>query len=323
MIKKRMIIITLLIAAMTGSARETGRGGSAGSFLRMGLGARPLGMGGGAVALADDGLTIYYNPAGLVYLENRWITSSLHRMALDRHLFFLGYAQAIGREEEMKPGMMRGGLGLGWLSAGVSRIDSRDNNGNHQEMLSHAEHCFYFAFALNPHPKFAVGISGKLVYSRFPGIAKDNSAFSTWGFGFDLGAVIKPVRSVSMGFVLRDLRARYTWDSQNVFEQGLQSTHEFPLVLQAGLAWHGLDGRMIVHTDYKKIQDMPGKILCGAEYSLIPQFLLRAGMEGRSPAFGLGYRGEFHSAGYQIDYAYGMDRIAPQDNHIMTFSVLF
>jgi long-subunit fatty acid transport protein len=321
--KNRILLYSLLIATIAGSARETGRGGSAGSFLRMGLGARSLGMGGGAVALADDGQTLYYNPAGLVYLQDRWITSSMHQMALDRHLIFVGYAQAIGQDKEMRPGMMRGGLGLGWLSAGVSQIDSRDYNGTHQGMLSHAEHCFYFAFALNPQSKLAVGISGKCVYSRFPGIAEDNGAFSTWGFGFDLGAVIKPVPSFSVGFVLRDLRTRYTWDSQNVFEQGLQTTDEFPLVMQTGLVWHGLSGRITAHADYKKIQDIPGMILCGAEYSLKPQFLLRAGLEGRSPAFGLGYRGRFLSAGYQLDYAYGIDSVAPQDNHIMTFAVFF
>ncbi|MBN1779524.1 hypothetical protein JW948_00170 [bacterium] len=322
--KKKTIVLSVLIwTACSVLAGDVGRGGAAGSFLRMGAGSRTLGMGGGSAALGDDANTIYYNPAGLVYLQDRWITSSLHRMPLDRHLFFLGFAAPIGNKDERKPGMIRGGFGLGWLSAGVGNIDSRDENGVHQGMLSHAEHCFYFSFAMNPHPVLALGISGKLVYNRFPDIAMDGGAFSARGFGFDLGVLLRPVRSVSLGLTVRDLRAAYTFDSQKVYEQGLQNTHEFPVVIQTGAVWRGLKGNLIVHADYRKIESMPGTVMTGAEYNLIRGFCIRAGLDDMQPAFGFGFRGAVFSEGVVLDYAFVQDPVAPGSNHIVTCSFVF
>ena len=44
-------------------------------IFEIGMGARALGMGGAFVAVADDANAIYYNPAGLAYMEGRNITS--------------------------------------------------------------------------------------------------------------------------------------------------------------------------------------------------------------------------------------------------------
>jgi len=319
----QIFISMLFVLSVTVPAKDVGRGGMAGSFLRMGMGARTLGMGGGSAALADDAHTVYYNPAGLVYLKHTYVTAALHNMALDRYLMYVGLAQSIGSESVRKPGMLRGGFGLGWLSSGVSNIDSRDENGVHEGMLSHGEHCFYFSFALNPDPKFALGVSGKLVYNRFPGLTKDEGAFSTHGFGFDLGLIVKPVDAITLGATLRDIRSRYSWDSQDVYDQGRSVTDHFPNVFQIGMVWRAFSENLLVHADYEKVEAMPGKGLFGAEYVLISGFLLRAGVEGQQPAFGLGYRGRILSRGFQLDYAYVPDPVAPRSNHIMACSFYF
>ncbi|MBN2105064.1 hypothetical protein JW835_13565 [bacterium] len=324
MINRKKILVSLIVLfTIQGMATDIGRGGMAGSFLRMGIGARMLGMGGGSAALTDDGHTLYYNPAGLVFLQDRWITLALHNMALDRHLMFLGYAQSIGREEQSKRGMLRGGFGLGWLSAGVNDIDQRDENGTHQGTLSHGEHCFYFSFAVNPHSRFSVGLSGKLLYSRFPDIAKKGGAFSSAGFGFDFGVVFRPLSTVTFGAALRDVRTRLTWNSQEVYDQGIQVTDYFPKVMQLGLAWRGLSEKMILHADYQKIEDMPGIVLSGMEYTILSQFFLRMGIDDKEPAFGLGCCGEVFSKGFRLDYAYVSDPVAPRNNHVMTCAFYF
>jgi hypothetical protein len=320
--KQKLILIFILLGVVLGKADDVGRGGRAGGFLRMGLGARMMGMGGGSAALGDDGYTVYYNPAGLVYLQNRWITTTIHNMALDRHLFYLGFATPLGTGEQ-KPGMMRGGLGLGWLASGVSCIDSRDYNGTHLGMLSQDEHCFYFSFALNPDPLLSVGISVKILYNRFPDMTWDGGAFTSNGFGFDFGLMLHPAKWLSLGMVYRDMKARYTWDSQKVFEQGIQTIDEFPMVFQGGLACRGFSGKLVAHADYMKVQGLPGKALAGLEYILIQQFVLRAGIEGKEPAFGFGYRGKVHSSGFQVDYAFVSDAVAPGNNHVMTCSFFF
>jgi len=219
--------------------------------------------------------------------------------------------------------MLRGGFGLGWLSAGVSDIDQRDGNGIHEGMLSHGEHCFYFSFAVNPSARFAVGLSGKMLYNRFPDVAKKGGAFSSTGFGFDFGVAVKPFDSVTLGAAFRDVRAKYTWNSQAVYDQGIQVTDYFPRVLQLGMAWSGLSGTLILHGDYKKIEHMPGICMFGMEYTLMSQFYLRAGIQSQEPTFGLGYCGDLLSKGFRLDYAYVSDPVAPSDNHIMTCAFYF
>jgi len=44
--------------------------GAAGLFLRMGVGARALGMGGAFTAIADDPSAAYWNPSGLAQIHN-------------------------------------------------------------------------------------------------------------------------------------------------------------------------------------------------------------------------------------------------------------
>ena len=98
--------------ATDGWAGSVGRGGYAGAYQGMGLGARAMAMGGGSAALADDGYGFFYNPAGLVFLQGRHLTTSLKSMALDRRLYHLGYAQAVGGG---KRGLPRAGLAVGWI----------------------------------------------------------------------------------------------------------------------------------------------------------------------------------------------------------------
>ena len=58
-----LIFIGILLIAVAGHANRIG--GDAYPFLKVGVGARALGMGGAFVSLADDATAPYWNPAGL------------------------------------------------------------------------------------------------------------------------------------------------------------------------------------------------------------------------------------------------------------------
>ena len=64
---KIFILLFLLALKGYGSGFEFAK--YAGEFLATGVGARPLGMGGAFVALAEDGTAGYWNPAGLAFLN--------------------------------------------------------------------------------------------------------------------------------------------------------------------------------------------------------------------------------------------------------------
>ena len=319
-------IVSILLIFGSVRSEETGRGGYAGSFLRMGIGARALGMGDGSVALAEDGYTAYYNPAALVFLKNRWFSATCQLMALDRYQYYIGYSQAFQGKStgSDKRGLMRGGFSVGWLSTGVNHIDARDFDGNAIGELSHNEHCFFFSFALNPDPHLAIGFSGKLLWNRFPGITDEGDAISATGFGFDIGVLVKPLDNVSVGLTVRDLRSGYTWDTQNLWVgEGSQTTNTFLRVVRGGVSWKLLSNHLMLNGDLEKIEYWPVRAVAGIQYEPVDGVFLRTGLRGKAISFGGGYRFAWVKKLFQMDYAYVPDSVAPSANHVFTWSFIF
>lgn len=309
-----------LIGVKYGFSDEVGRGGFAGSFLRMGLGARAKGMGGGSVALADDAYITYYNPAGLVFLENHWFTATLNSMALDRRLMYVGYAQSIQAKEKR---LIHGGFSVGWLSASVDHIDGRDFNGRDIGNYSNGEHCVFFSFALNPISYFSIGVSGKILHNRFPGITNQGDAVSALGFGFDIGLMIRPLKNITFGFTGRDLGSKYTWDTQDLWERGTLTVDLFPRIICVGMALQLFSDRLILAVDLNKKEYWPLGYTVGTEIELYKGIFLRCGVQNGELAAGAGYRLSMLRKLVYLDYAFVPDPVAPRGNHIFTWSFVF
>lgn len=308
-------------------ADDVGRAGKAGSYLRMGNGARLFGMGGGGVALGDDAFSTTHNPAGLVYLEQKSLVASLSSMALDRKLQYIGYAQALGKKPGSdngapRQGPPRAGFALGWLSAGVDKIDGRDFNGAHTEMYSMSEHAFYFAFAIQPAPFLSVGFAGKGLYSRMPNMTNEGNALSTTGFGFDLGLMLKPTDDLSLGIAVQDLRSKYTWDSQHIYDRGTQSLDTMAQVLTVG-AGYSPRSNVLINCNVVKVEDWPAVFRGGVEVECLPGFFVRGGYYERAVCAGAGYLLTWQGRSVQIDYAYIPDPVAPRGDHVFSWSFLF
>lgn len=70
------LFLSLFLLAIGFSSLPALAGGHAESLLRLGIGARSLGMGGAFVPLADDGSAAYWNPAGLAQFRTVQVTAS-------------------------------------------------------------------------------------------------------------------------------------------------------------------------------------------------------------------------------------------------------
>ncbi|HDQ45906.1 MAG TPA: hypothetical protein ENN17_10495 [bacterium] len=326
-VKKIGVLSVLLCLSLSVHADEVGRGGAAGAFLRVGVGARYQGMGGGGAALTGDADAVTYNPAGSVFLDGRHATISLSSMALDRKLHHIGYAQSLGgRAVTSETGTARppfsAGFALGWLSAGVDRIDGRDFDGAHTGMLSMDEHAFHFSFAIRPAPILGIGFSTRVLYSRMPGLLDDGGAMASTGVGFDAGLMIRPFPSVSIGAVLQDLRSKNTWDSQKMYEQAPKRVDPFPRTWTLGLAWNPVTG-LILNLNVRQTESRPAVFRGGCEWECLPGVFLRGGMHEENLSAGAGYGREWHGRRLQIDYAYVSDPVAPRGNHVFSWSFRF
>lgn len=101
---QRFIVILLCLGIMLSVPMAQARGGggaqpyysNVGAIFGIGMGARPLGMGGAFVGLANDENAVYYNPAGLAFLNTSGVTSLISPqfgpityggVGMARHLF--------------------------------------------------------------------------------------------------------------------------------------------------------------------------------------------------------------------------------------------
>ncbi len=90
--KKLGIVLGLLTLCVFAFAAGEGSG-QAGAYLRMGVGARALGMGGAFVAVSDDATASYWNPAGLAKLKKNQASFMHARLKMDRNFDFINYVK--------------------------------------------------------------------------------------------------------------------------------------------------------------------------------------------------------------------------------------
>ena len=220
MLKKYFILTLLLfipISQIYSQSSDASSGFSiakyAGEFMAIGVGGRPLGMGGAYVAISNDVTSGYYNPAGLAHLDYPQIAL----MHDERYGSLVNYdyaAVAIPYGKDMS-------FGLSIMRLGVDGIpDTRkalvDQNGNvvndfnaindpHNRInpslvseFSNQDWAFYLSFAKRYSENFYYGANIKI-------ISRSIAEYSAWGVGFDVGAWYSPMENLSLGANLQDI----------------------------------------------------------------------------------------------------------------------
>jgi hypothetical protein len=268
------VTIGLLSYACVGFAADP----HAAPFLRMGVGARALAMGGAFTAIADDATAAYWNPSGLVKIENIEATFSYAaNMAVDRQLNYFAYTQWLGM----------GGLGISWLNAGLSDMPLCDVGGTCSGVEDFGANAIMFSYGMEM-GSLMVGGTAKLLH-------EDVMGESETGFGLDLGGMFAVTDNVSAGLMVRDIGS--TYGDVNV-----------PLNWRFGSAVKAMDDALIVGLDVNKVQDIDDfTIHIGAEYGMEvhPDYwtFFRAGLnsvEDQAFTTGLGIRVPY----VQFDYTY-------------------
>ena len=298
-----------------------GDGGYAGAFLRIGMGARAKAMGDCHTALPTDAISGFYNPALLPHLENRSVTVSMSFMPLDRSLDYIGYAQSLqpGSEGGERP-PLKAGFSLAWIRAGVDNIDGRDFSGNHTQMYSHSEHAFYLSFALSPAKSFSLGVSGKVIYNRFPEMDREENAVTSQGFGIDIGAFYTPFSSLMIGVVTRDNISKYSWNTDKVWERGTSITDHFPKIIRSAVAYTFPGEWLLASAEVETSDKQNPRYHVGAEFNLGDFGALRLGMDHDLPTFGLGISTRVFGHLTFLNYAFIASGDAPDPDHVFSWT---
>lgn len=145
-----------LIASVQAVAQDK-VGTTGAQFLEIGVSPRADAIGGAFTAIADDASAIYYNPAGLVQLENRQVMVSLIDYPADISYSFVGVALPVG---------FGGVLGFGYygLDAGDMAVtDPYHPNGVEGWTFGAKDYALSLSYGRFLTDRFSIGVTVKMV----------------------------------------------------------------------------------------------------------------------------------------------------------------
>jgi len=172
-------------------------------FMNIGVDAAALGMSNTVVAATDDVNSGYWNPAGLMHLEDHQV-SIMHAnyFANIAQYDYLAYASPIDDRSAWGISLIR--FGVDDILNTTELIDSQGNiDYNRISLFSTADYGFTFSYARKlPVPGFQYGVNAKIIRRIIGQFA------NSWGFGFDVGLQFEK-NNWQFGLMLRDITTTY------------------------------------------------------------------------------------------------------------------
>jgi hypothetical protein len=301
--------------------------------MNIGVDAAALSMSNAVVGSTNDVNSGYWNPAGLIHLEDHQV-SLMHAnyFANIAQYDYLAYASPIDERSAWGISLIR--FGVDDIMNTTELIDSQGNiDYNRISLFSTADYGFTFSYARKlPVPGFQYGVNAKVIRRIIGKFA------SSWGFGFDIGLQFEK-NDWQFGLMLRDITTTYNvWNIDETEYKKIANAipgenQELPesTEITAPKVQLGIAKKFIIHYDYSilaaanmnmrfaKTNDLIATDFvsvdpaAGFEFGYTDLVFLRAGVGnfqnvtqldstekvGFQPNIGLGFKYK----GIQIDYA--------------------
>ena len=221
-------------------------------FMNIGVDAAALGMANTVVASANDVNAGYWNPAGLIHLQDHQV-SVMHAnyFANIAQYDYLAYASPIDERSAWGISLIR--FGVDDILNTTELIDSQGNiDYNRISLFSAADYGFTFSYARKlPVPGFQYGVNAKIIRRIIGKFA------NSWGFGFDAGIQFEK-NNWQFGLMLRDITTTYNvWninekEYQKIADAIPGQNQELPesTEITAPKAQLGIAKKFIIRYDY-------------------------------------------------------------------------
>lgn len=327
-------LLTFIILSTTLTIAQTTRKYS-NEFMNIGVDAAALGMGNATVARTNDVNSGYWNPAGLINLED-------NQLALMHSSYFANIANYDYAAFAM-PLDNRSAFGVSLIRFAVDDIldttqliDQQGNvNYDRISLFSTADYGLTFSYARDlPLEGLTYGVNAKVIRRIIGDFA------SSWGFGLDAGIQFKSNNNWKFGIMARDITTTFNaWTInedefakvQNAVEgqnQELPETTEITIPkLQIGVAKsyrfnydYTLEAELDLNIRFEQNNDVISTSFAsinpalGFEFGYIDMIYLRTGVGNFQnelqidnsedltfqPSFGVGFKYK----GIQVDYAF-------------------
>lgn len=282
--QKNAAVLTVAFLAIL-PLHAGGVGTSGANFLKTGVGARSLAMGGAAVSTVDDANAIYWNPARLARMTDTSVTATYASLFEDQSQGFLGAAA---------PFRDLGVFGLGVNYLTVADIEKRAGDSETADStFKDQEYSVAASYARKSvmWDALDLGANAKMIHQSLD-TYKENA------YGVDLGATILVTDKITTGLTVQNLGSKLGADS-------------LPVLVKAGGDWRLFSDKLTLALDGNAwITDKRYTGNAGTEFWLAKPLALRAGYRfGQGPdnlggASGLAVGVGFRLSSLTLDYAF-------------------
>ena len=306
-----LVAAALLALAATGARAQTSLGGqragtSSATFLRIGIGARAVGMGEAFVAVANDPSAIHWNTAGLASLQRRELSISHVDWPADvayEHLTLILPSRRFGGSIALQ---------LGVLATDIEETSELQPYGTGRT-FSYSDVLAGVAFSRRWTDKLLVGAGVKWVRED---LGSQVGGPTTNAFLFDVGSIyylgIGSVRiATSLSNFGPALRPEGTYVSPYDGSTAEYDAFDPPLMFRYGVAFEPFEQdqqRLTTSFEVNQPADNEQVIKAGAEWLLRGTFAVRGGYNFSADALklsaGAGFMGDIGTYRGALDYAY-------------------
>ena len=263
--------------------------------LRLGAGARSIGLGGAFTAIAEDATATVWNPAGLGSAADLSLNFSTQRLSLDRSHNFIAITKTLGNA---------GAVGLAATNFGVSDYSLYDASGEYGGKADYSTNAYSLSYGI-AFGHFNVGLTGRMLSDNFGVDSVENQS----GFG-----------GVDIGLMGHALHIDVEEMQVPTFHYGIVAKYlgasvgegTVPMVVNVGVAYDLYMGNVVtfsadIEQEFVNLDDSAFSMRGGVEYRLMnirsTEFALRAGMRASRDVQNLYGGFGVNVAGLQVDYA--------------------
>ncbi|RKY82865.1 hypothetical protein DRQ07_00030 [candidate division KSB1 bacterium] len=303
-------MIFLGIAVVSGEVKTAKYGGA---FLETGVDARILSMGGAGASISGSVSSVFWNPAGLVFLKNY----KIHGMHSERfsgmvNWDFIGIGSNIDSTTFFGAGFFRMGvdgipvtrllnpdIGLGEYYYDESG-NLKQNVPQIEKMVNDVEYAFFLSIAKIINNRFYIGSTVKIIRKMFD----SNGA---WGMGFDAGLMYRAAERINIGLTVHDITTTIVAWNTGTKERILPSLRagvsyyykkskvSFLPVFEIGTSFDANNSSSVLISDKASVD-----LIAGLEISYSERLFFRAGMFRKRMTLGAG----FSVSKLNIDYGF-------------------
>ena len=263
--------------------------------LRLGAGARSIGLGGAFTAIADDATATVWNPAGLGSAADLSLNFSTQQLDLDRSHNFIALTKALGSA---------GSIGLAVTNAGVSGIQQYDAKERYGGEFDYSANAYSLSYGIGL-GNFSIGLTGRMLADNFGAEGVESQS----GFG-----------GVDIGLMGHALHIDVGEEKVPTFHYGIAAKYlgaslgedTVPMVINLGLAYNLYMGNVVtfaadIEQELVNLDQSATSLKLGAEYTILTYkstaLAIRGGIRASRDVQNLFGGFGVNIGGLQIDYA--------------------